>query len=75
MSVRFVDDSQSIGCDRGPVEQNGEAVETSSFMPEKPRNPLEETMLEQSLECNVEGKYMHIVSASFNEFSTQYLVD
>ena len=44
-------------------------------MPEKPRNPLEETMLEQSLECNIEGKYMHIVSASFYEFSTQYLVD
>lgn len=35
LSVRFIYDSQCIDCDRGPVEENEEEVETSSFMSEK----------------------------------------
>ena len=38
---------------KGPVKENEEEVETSSFIPEKLSQSLEETRLEQSLECNV----------------------
>ena len=39
--------------EKGPVKENEEEVETSSFIPEKLSQSLEETRLEQSLECNV----------------------
>ena len=51
-----------------------EEVETSSFMPEKLSKPLEETKLEQSIECNTQGKCTDIGSVLFNEFSTPCLV-
>ena len=35
LGVKFIYDSQCIDCDRGPVEENEEEVETSSFMSEK----------------------------------------
>ena len=37
-------------------------------MSEKINQPLEETRLEQSLECNAQGKYMSISSVPFNLF-------
>lgn len=40
VSVRFINDSQSMDCDKGPVEENEEEVETSSFIPEKRSQPL-----------------------------------
>ena len=42
-------------------------------MPEKICQSLEETRLEQSLECNVQEKYMDIGSVLFNEYSIQCL--
>ena len=42
-------------------------------MPEKRNQPFEETRLEESFECNAQGKYMDIGPIPFNEFSTQYL--
>ena len=33
-------------CDRGPVEENEEEVETISSIPEKTTQPLEETILD-----------------------------
>lgn len=42
-------------------------------MPEKLSQSLEETKLEQKLECDLPGKYMDIGSVPFNEFSTQCL--
>ena len=47
-------------------------------MPGKISHPLEVTRLEvtrleQSLECNVQGKYIDIGSVLFNEFSTKCL--
>ena len=56
--VRLIDDSKSMDCDRVPVEENEEEIETSSFMSEKLSQPLEETRLEQTLVCNVQGKCM-----------------
>ena len=47
-----------MDCDRVPVEENEEEIETSSFMSEKLSQPLEETRLEQTLVCNVQGKCM-----------------
>ena len=35
LGVKFIYDSQCIDCDRDPVEENEEEVETSSFMSEK----------------------------------------
>ena len=37
-------------------------------MPEKLSQSLEETKLEQKLECDLPGKYMDIGSVPFNEF-------
>ena len=54
-----------MDCDKGPVEENEEKVETSSFMPEK--------LIQICLGCNVQGKGMDIGSVPFNEFSTQNL--
>ena len=71
VSARFIDDSHSIDCDRGPVKENEEEVQTSSFILEKPNQSLEETRFERSLECNVKRKYMDIGSVPFNKFSTQ----
>lgn len=45
---------------KGPVKENEEEVETSSFIPEKLSQSLEETRLEQSLACYVLEKYMGI---------------
>ena len=72
VSVRFIDDSQSMDCDREPAEENEEEVKTGTFMPEKISQPFEETRLEQSLEWSLEvqAKYIGISSVSFNEFST-----
>ena len=42
-----------MDCDRGPVEENEEKVETSSFVPESLNEPIKETKLEQSLGRNV----------------------
>ena len=58
---------------KGPVKENEEEVETSSFIPEKLSQSLEETRLEQSLECNVKWEYMDFGSVPFNEFRTQCL--
>ena len=40
VSVRFIADSKSMDCDRDPVKENEEEVETS-FLPEKHSQPLE----------------------------------
>ena len=70
--VRFTDDSQSMDFDRGPVKENKKDFETSSFIPEKLNQPLEETTLEQSLEYNVQWKNMDVCSVPFNKFSAHY---
>lgn len=54
-------------------EENEEEIETSTFMTVKHSQPLAETKLEQSLECNVQGKSLDTESVSFNEFPRQCL--
>ena len=44
----MIDDSKSMNCDRGPVQENEGKVKK-----EKLSQPLEETRLEQSLEWNL----------------------
>ena len=39
--------------DRYPVEENEEEIKIRTFIPKNLSQPLEETRLEQSLECNV----------------------